>query len=172
MWEQFPEETRHPHPLYSAGTLKIIAPVWTSRGGRTDKAKSEKWNCMGKINIQRGFDVQTCRCKSACDSLPSVFFRTAAINKDMSHAHTRAAHLTYINKAKKKKSEVEEQMRWDGTDLSSNVVQFIWKQYLAVCLCDLSFQESLSVHSQHGAVSLNMISVIVSRAGALWPRHL
>lgn len=52
--------------------------------------------------------------------------------------------------------------RRDWTALSGDVLQFIWKQYPAVCLCDPNFQERLSVHSQHGAVSLNTMSVIVS----------
>ena len=42
------------------------------------------------------------------------------------------------------------------------MLQLIWKQYPAVCLCDPRSQERLSVRSQHGAVSLNMMTVIVS----------
>lgn len=37
--EQFPEESRHSHPLYSAEALKIIGPVWISMAGKTDEAK-------------------------------------------------------------------------------------------------------------------------------------
>ena len=67
--------------------------------------------------------------------------------------HTQAVHLTQINKA-------EEQMSWAA--LSSDVLQFSWKQYHAVCLCDPGLQECSSVLYQHGSVSLNMINIIVS----------
>lgn len=67
--------------------------------------------------------------------------------------------LTLKNKAEHvEKSNMEEK---DGIEWQA--VYSIWKQYPAVCLCPVMTPVSMNtcVHSQHGAVSLNMMTVTV-----------
>lgn len=78
---------------------------------------------------------------------------------------TQAVHLIQENTSQNtEKNTAGGKKRRHGTALGgSDVLQLIWKQYPAACLCDPHFQERLSVRSQHGAVSLNMMTVIVSK---------
>lgn len=85
MWEPFPDETRHPRPLLSAGTLKIIGPVWISRDG-TDRAKTKSETAGKKKNIWKGFEVKEKKERKRNKLVtPDVFLCTAAMNKHVSH---------------------------------------------------------------------------------------
>lgn len=74
MWEQFPEEARRSQPLYSAGALKIIGPVWISRICTTDEAK---------LNVKQQ-ERETLK-RGGKNANQTSLLITSAINKQTSH---------------------------------------------------------------------------------------